>query len=111
MAQYNITTEINEALADGFTLDQIREQSGVNVDTLYDDYIVWNRREVNRFTHWHENRTANAAPDAATGPQINYLSKLISTRHDDAFFMTIPADLTTLTKAEASTLIDALKRY
>ena len=131
MAFYSITTDIRPLLAAGLTLDQIQAETGITIistwvetadgDWKVDEdgnriasYQVQRKGDLARWDEWMRARTpkapAAARADApATDRQIAYIRRLIlDGRGEEGGFMTVPADLTTLTKADASALINSL---
>lgn len=118
MAQQDIllteyTTTITPAEVQAALPEHVYEIEG-------DWVTVWGRKGERAVLAWVAAETKRreaaapatpAVPAPATARQLDYIRTLIAKRAksgDADGFMAVPADLTTLTKADASTLIDSL---
>lgn len=130
MAQHTITNEINQLLAAGLTLDEIRTASDTRIDEGWAEtadgdwkldengnhitrYFVWNKRDLNSFTAWSESIKPKPA-NPATARQIGYIRALIA-RNEEPGYISVPSEpakleifLAGLDKTQASQLIDSL---
>ena len=133
MAQYNINTQAQTLLDNGWTEDQIIALAP-NQDIQHKpgrtwtykgqthskpaEWFAWNRtaldaidRAVASATEKDEATQAEPVADPATDRQIAYIERLLINRRSNGEgdgFISIPENLHGLTKRDASTLIDSL---
>ena len=129
MAQYDITAEVTEILAAGYTPAQVKATCRLYYEPSEDgSAIATNRREQSAVRGMLSDvrslaaRRAPAAPALATDAQVAYITDLLHRHGDNGGYVTVTqycrggqvdtAALHRLTRAQASQMIDSLRgRY
>lgn len=134
MAQHNVTGIVEELLAAGHTIDQIKARADIR-DDYNGGWFVWNRTEESKLTsigdavEWAREAAADRAAQARadsmiTDRQVDYIISLLVQRirsgEDDGFMSThnlwnddhtkiSKPKIQALTKSQASNIISSLK--